>query len=227
MMRAMTLWRGGAASASAARCLRAGAAAVAAPAASASQVIAGRGVTYFDGRVRCPFAGLGARGDQASNRLALDDGESRVDDRSGTRHRITVVNTHPYPSRQIIADLTFLGTAKAESGARVPLAVHLKIEKKKAKISIDLHPHWTARGKLTAPELEPFEVVYNDGATEKVVATGDALLRAATETKLSYSDRRRADRGEGQPRGAPVVSPTGARWPTCRSASAPAPSIRC
>ena len=150
------------------------------------QVISGRGVTYFDGSVRCPFAGLGTRGEQASNRLALDDGESRVTiDR--TRRRITVVNTHRYPSEQVIVDLTFLGTAKVEGGARVPLAVHLKLEKKKAKISLDLHPHWTTRDKLTAPELEPFEVVYNDGATDKVIATGDDLLRVATESRLKYT----------------------------------------
>lgn len=150
------------------------------------QVISGRGVTYFDGSIRCPFAGLGTRGERASNRLALDDGESRVTI-DQTRRRITVVNTHRYPSEQIIVDLTFLGTAKAESGARVPLAVHLKLEKKKAKISVDLHPHWTTRDKLTAPELEAFEVVYNDGATDKVIATGDDLLRVATESRLKYT----------------------------------------
>jgi hypothetical protein len=150
------------------------------------QVISGRGVSYFDGRVRCPFAGLGARGPQASNQLALYDAESRVTvDRA--RERITIVNPHVYPSRQIIADLTFLGTARAEDGSRVPLAVHLKIEKKKATISTDLHPHWTVRGKLTAAEVEPFEIVYSDGTTEKVVATGDDLLRTATETKVSYT----------------------------------------
>ena len=150
------------------------------------QVISGRGVIYFDGRVRAPFAGLGTRGDQASNQLALDDGESRVTiDRA--RRRITIVNGHVYPSRQIIADLTFLGTARAEDGTRVPLGVHLKLEKKKAKISTDLHPHWTVRGKLIAAELEPFDVVYSDGTTEKVIATGDDLLRVATETKIAYT----------------------------------------
>jgi hypothetical protein len=150
------------------------------------RVISGRGVSYFDGRVRCPFAGLGTRGPQASNQLALDDAESRVTI-DEARRRITIVNTHVYPSRQIIADLTFLGTARARDGARVPLAVHLKLEKKKAKIAIDLHPHWTVRGKLTAAELEPFEVIYSDGTIEKVVASGDDLLRTATETKISYS----------------------------------------
>ena len=148
------------------------------------QVVSGRGVTYFDGRVRSPFAGLGTRGAQASNQLALDDGESRVTiDRA--RRRITIVNAHLYADKQIIADLTFLGTARAEDGTRVPLAVHLKIEKKKAKISTDLHPHWTVRGKLTDAELEPFEVAYSDGSTEKVIASGDDLLRVATETKIS------------------------------------------
>ena len=121
--------------------------AVAAPA-SDPQVISGRGVTYFDGRVRSPFAGLGTRGDQASNQLALEDGESRVTiDRA--HRRITIVNAHLYPSRQSIADLTFLGTARAEDGTRVPLAVHLKIDKKKTKIATDLHPHWTVRGNRT------------------------------------------------------------------------------
>jgi hypothetical protein len=149
-------------------------------------VISGRGVSFFDGRVRCPFAGLGTRGPQASNQLALNDAESRVTiDR--TRRRITIVNTHLYPSRQIVADLTFLGTARAEDGARVPLAVHLKVEKKKAAVSTDLHPHWTVRGKLTDAELEPFDVIASDGTTEKVLASGDDLLRTATETKVSYS----------------------------------------
>jgi hypothetical protein len=158
----------------------------AATAVPAPQVISGRGVTYFDGRVRCPFAGVGARGDQASNRIALDDGETRATIERA-RRRIVIANTHVYPSKQVIADLTFLGTATTESGARVPIAVHLKIEKKKGKISTDLHPHWTTRGKLSDPELEPFEVVYSDGAAEQAVASGADLLRVATETKISYT----------------------------------------
>lgn len=154
--------------------------------AAGTGVISGRGVTYLDGRVRCPFAGLGTRGPQASNQVALDDDQSRVTIER-ERRRITILNSHVYPSRQIIADLTFLGTARTEDGTRVPLAVHLKLEKKKARISTDLHPHWTVRGKLTDAELEPFEVVYSDGETEKVVATGNDLLRTATETKVSYA----------------------------------------
>jgi len=152
----------------------------------APQTFQGRGVYYFEGRTVSPFAGLGARTDHASNRLALDDGRSTVtiDRQAG---RITIVNTTPYPEKATIADLTFLGTATGEDGRRSPLAVHLKIEKKKTKLSVDLHPHWTVRDKLTNAELEPFQVVVSDGTGEKVVTTGADLLRVATETKISYT----------------------------------------
>ncbi|MBW3549149.1 MAG: hypothetical protein KY452_13595, partial [Actinobacteria bacterium] len=36
------------------------------------EVFEGRGVHYFPGRVRSPLAGVGARGEYESNRLALD-----------------------------------------------------------------------------------------------------------------------------------------------------------
>ena len=120
------------------------------------------------------------------NRLGLDDDESRVTI-DPTRLRITIVNAHVYPSKQIIADLTFLGTAKNDHDTRVPVAVHLKVEKKKTKISLDLHPHWTTRGKLWDADMRPFEVAVSDGTTETVIATKDDLKRVATETKISYS----------------------------------------
>jgi hypothetical protein len=141
--------------------------------------LSGRGVHYFSA-----VGSLGAR--PAGNRLALDDDASRVTI-DPERHRITIVNAQAYPSRQVIADLTFLGTAKDDHGTRLPVAVHLKIEKKKAKVSLDLHPHWTTRGHLSEARLDPFDVAVSDGATETVVATSAELLNVATETKISYS----------------------------------------
>jgi hypothetical protein len=158
----------------------------AATAPPAPQTFREPGVHYFEGRTVCPFAGLGARADHASNRLALDDNRSTVTIDS-QRGRITILNEASYPEKATIADLTFLGVATAEGGARTPLAVHLKVEKKKTKVSVDLHPHWTVRGKLTDPELEPFQIVVSDGTSEKVVAAGADLLRVATETKIAYT----------------------------------------
>ncbi len=150
-------------------------------------VVSGDGITYFDGRVRSPLAGVGTRGDQASNRLVLDvEGMSTVMiDR--TRHRITIVDAHLYTTNQTITDLTLLGTAKGQDGARVPLAVHLTVQKNGANISTDLHRHWTVPGTLTAAELEPFDVAYNDGKTDKVIVTSDQLLRVATDTATGYT----------------------------------------
>ncbi len=150
-------------------------------------VVSGDGITYFDGRIRSPLAGVGTRGDQASNRLVLEvEGMSTVTiDR--TRHRITIADAHLYTSNQIITDLTLLGTAKSKDGTRVPLAVHLTVQKNGAKVSTDLHPHWTVPGPLVAAELEPFDVAYNDGKTDKVIATSDQLLRVATDTNTGYT----------------------------------------
>jgi hypothetical protein len=152
----------------------------------APQTFHAPGVYYFEGRTVCPFAGLGTRGDHASNRLALGDARSTVtvDHRRG---RITIVNRTPYPEKATIADLTFLGIATGEDGSWAPLAVHLRVDKTKTETSVDIHPHWMVRGKLTNAEMEPYQVVVSDGTSEKVVASGTDLLRIATETKSPYA----------------------------------------
>jgi hypothetical protein len=128
---------------------------------------------------------VGTRPANASNRVALGDGNSRVTvDRA--KGRIVVTNTSPYPDKQVIVDLTFLGNAATEDGKRVPLGVHVKLEKKKQKVEPDVHPHWTVRGALHAPELEALDIVLSDGQTERTLVTRADLLRAATENKIIY-----------------------------------------
>ena len=83
------------------------------------QVISGRGVTYFDGQHPLPFRGPGHAGRAASNRLALDDGESRVTiDRA--RRRITVRNTHRYPVQADHRRSDLPRHRQVDGGARVP-----------------------------------------------------------------------------------------------------------
>ena len=151
----------------------------------APQVFSGRGVGYFEGRVRCPLAGVGQRAPFASNRLGLDDDYSRVTV-DGAAKRIIVDNSHAYPHRQVIVDLMLLGTAAAADGRRVPLGVHVKLEKKKSRVDVDVHPHWTEQAALHDPEVEPFEVIVREGSGERVVVTRDALLRAAVQNKIAY-----------------------------------------
>jgi hypothetical protein len=155
-------------------------------AAPGSETFHDPGVYHFKGRMVCPLAGLGKRGDHASNQLALDDGQSTVtvDHR---RRRITIVNRASYPQKATVADLTFLGRATGEDGGRVPLAVHVRVDKTKTDTSVDIHPHGMTRGTLTKAEVEPFQVVVSDGVNEKVVASEADLLRIATDSKAPHA----------------------------------------
>jgi hypothetical protein len=153
--------------------------------------------------VRCPLAGVGRRAANASNRVAIDDTYSRVIvDRA--QGRLLVTNTHAYPDKQVIVDLMFLGNATTQDGHRVPLGVHVKLEKKKTKVDVDLHPHWTTRTALHDPEIEPFEILVSDGKTERTVVTRHELLRTTVENEIKYRIENSVievrDNLEGQPR---------------------------
>jgi hypothetical protein len=154
-------------------------------AARALEVHNGRGVSYFRGRVRCPFAGAGTRAADASNRVAIDDEYSRVaiDAVAG---RIAIENAHRYDHKQVIVDLAFLAEGRTAAGALVPASVHVKIEKKGTRVEADVHPHWTVRDKLVSAVLEPFDIVISDGRDSALLVSRERLVRAATEQKIGY-----------------------------------------
>lgn len=135
-----------------------------------------RGVHYFEGRIRCPLAGVGSRGDFLSNRIVLDDEDSVVTvDRE--KHRIEVRNEKSYETTHMIADLLWLADGTTASGAKTPLAIHLEIKKKGRKLSVDLHRHLRIPDPLVAVDFEPFTVVVSDGATERVLLTPERATR--------------------------------------------------
>jgi hypothetical protein len=144
-----------------------------------------RGVFYFSGRVRCPLAGVGGRGDYDSNRLALDGGgETEVTvDRAAAR--ITVHDAHRYARRAVVCDLAFLAEGITVTGGRTPLCVHLKIMKSADRFSFDLHRHLRTQEPLVAIEIEPFEVVVSDGVRTRVVLDGRRVERLARRPSLA------------------------------------------
>ncbi len=143
-----------------------------------------RGVYYFDGRVRCPLAGVGTRGAFASNRLALEDDHSEVEiDR--TARRITVRNSHRYARRAVIADLTFLADGETRSGRRVPLALHLEVKKRGDKLSLDLHRHLRTQEPLAGADFEGFEVVVDDGQRRRVVLDPASAMDLVSRPSLA------------------------------------------
>jgi hypothetical protein len=159
-----------------------------APPDEGSFTLRARGVRYFPGRVRCPFAGLGHRGAYHSNRLAVDD-EHTVASLDAPRRRIVFENARRYERKAVLGDVLFLVDGVTRSGRRTPLGLHLKVLKQGARFSLDLHRHLRTAEPIVSADFEPFEVVLTsgDGDREQVVLTPESAL--ATLRKLPLAMR--------------------------------------
>lgn len=144
-----------------------------------------RGVRYFTGRVTCPFAGVGSRAANESNRLALehDDTEVTID---RVARRITVRNTRSYAHKTLLADLLFLADGKTASGARSPLAIHLEIFKTGEELSLDLHRHLRTQEPLVDADFEPFDVVVEGPRRTQTVYTHARAMKLVRRPSLAH-----------------------------------------
>jgi hypothetical protein len=144
-----------------------------------------RGVRYFPGRVICPLAGVGSRGPNDSNRLALenDDTEVTIDRRA---RRITFENTRRYPEKTLIADLEFLADGTTTRGAQTPIAIHLEIFKKGDALSLDLHRHLRTQEPLADADFEPFDVIVSGGPEPATVYTKERALALVRQPSLAH-----------------------------------------
>lgn len=143
-----------------------------------------RGVYYFRGRVRSPLAGVGTRGAQATNRLALDDGHSRVTIDHRTK-KIVFRNTRDDYDDQLVGCILFLAVGTTKSGKKVPAAVHVKIEKDDDDFEVNVHAHLTVREEVVSIDAELFRVVVDNGKKQRVVLTRPEAIRAVRERKPS------------------------------------------
>lgn len=127
-----------------------------------------RGIYFFSGKVPCPFAGIGTRGADMSNRLVLDDSDTQVIiDRAA--HAITVRNDKAYKEKTTVADLEFLSIGYSASGEALPFSVHLKVQKQGHKYSVDLHRHLRNQTKMVRADYEAYTVTAFDGGKATVV----------------------------------------------------------
>lgn len=147
-----------------------------------------RGVYYFPGRIKCPLAGVGSRGDYDSNRVALDDPHSQVSVDRAAR-RITLVNSFSYAKKQVAADFLFLAEATTQAGKQVPGAVHVKVEKKGTSTTVDIHSHPSTNDTLISARFEEFTVVEKTPAGDQILATpaalSDAILHPGLGVRLA------------------------------------------
>lgn len=132
------------------------------------------GIYHFDGKVRCPFAGVGARGAFASNRIVV--GGQAVVTVDLARNHVVVKDDHAYDAMTVLADLTFLADGVTKDGRRLPFALHLKVQKQGREVSLDFHRHLRTQDKLVDAELEVYDVDVDDGrAVTRVLDHGKAM----------------------------------------------------
>ncbi len=121
------------------------------------------GIYHFDGKVRCPFAGVGSRGAFASNRIVV--GGDAVVTVDLARNHVRIKDDRAYDAMTVLADLTFLADGVTRDGRRLPFALHLKVGKQGREVSLDFHRHLRTGDKLVDADLEVYDVDVDDGAT--------------------------------------------------------------
>lgn len=132
------------------------------------------GIYHFDGRIRCPFAGVGARGAFASNRVVVG-GEAVVTVDLAKNH-VLVKDDRAYDELTVLADLTFLADGVTKDGRRIPFSLHLKVQKQGREVSLDFHRHLRTQDKLVDAELEVYDVDVDDGkAVTRVLDRAKAM----------------------------------------------------
>ncbi|HVV85132.1 MAG TPA: hypothetical protein VHE35_18855 [Kofleriaceae bacterium] len=119
------------------------------------------GIYHLDGRVRCPFAGVGSRGAFASNRIVV--GGDAVVTVDLARNHVLVRDRRRYDELTVLADLTFLADGVTGDGRRLPFALHLKVQKLGDEVSLDFHRHLRTQDRLVDAELEVYDVDVDDG----------------------------------------------------------------
>ena len=142
------------------------------------------GIYHFDGRVRCPFAGVGARGAFASNRVVV--GGQAVVTVDLARNHVRVRDDHSYAERTVLADLTFLAEGVTRGGRRLPFALHLKVEKEGREIILDFHRHLRTQDKLASAELEVYDVDVDDGKAVTRVLDRDKAMALITNPPFKH-----------------------------------------
>lgn len=133
-------------------------------------------VEYLRGRVRCPFAEVGDRPADASNRLVVDDPATDVTIEGDT---ITIRDDRACASKTVVADLVWL----AEGPQR--FTIHVEIFKTGHAWSIDLHTHEpVALTDRKHARYEPFTIVGVDGDRREVLVDPTKLARTVQHIPL-------------------------------------------
>lgn len=152
-------------------------------ASSANLAFQGPHIAFLRGRVRCPLAGVGARGADESNRLVIDDPATRVTIDGST---ITIEDDRSRATKTVIADLVWLAEGQGSDGHAATFTIHLELFKTGTEWSIDLHTHEpTPLAHRASARYEPFTIVVAANGRREVVVDPARLARTVGRVPLA------------------------------------------
>ncbi|MBN8755747.1 MULTISPECIES: hypothetical protein [Variovorax] len=145
---------------------------------------AGRGVFNFKSDAGCPFAALAGAGNDC-NRLALDDPDTHAALDSAA-HTIRFSNTRGYADKTIVGDVLLQGSGQARNGGRrVPLTFHALLSRSGNDWSVSSHAHTPVGDEFSDIRIDAYQVVVNDGGTDRVVLTPAQITEALARPSLT------------------------------------------
>jgi hypothetical protein len=151
------------------------------PAAAAEYT--GRGVFSFESDSGCPL-GNAAAGSNACDRLALGDGDTRAATDTAAR-TIRFSNTRNYAANTPVGDVLLQGSGVDTNGVRVPLSLHLKLNRDGTKWKITMHAHAPVRGDFTDVRLDPYHVTVNGPKGDETVLTPEQAAGVLAKPTLT------------------------------------------
>ncbi|ALM86110.1 hypothetical protein [Bordetella sp. N] len=150
---------------------------------AAAATHAGRGVFNFTSGSGCPL-GDATAGGQACDRLALADADTHATvDTEG--HTIHFDNTRHYDADTPVGDVLLQGTGVDAKGKRVPLSLHLKLNRDGNKWKVSMHAHAPVRGDFSDVRIDPYTVTVNGPKGEEIVLTQERAIAVLAKPSLS------------------------------------------
>lgn len=140
-------------------------------------------IAYLRGRVRCPLAGIGARGADESNRLVVDDPATKVTIEGST---ITIEDDRSPSEKTVVADMVWLAEGQGGDGRPASFTIHLELFKTQQSWTVDLHTHEpTPLADRSSAMYEPFTIVAVSRGRREILVDPARLARTVGHVPIA------------------------------------------
>lgn len=148
-----------------------------------AEPLQGPGVFAFNGKQPTAFC-LGAQ-QGPCGKIALADADSQADILTDA-HEIRLSSRGDYRNKTLFADVFIPASGQSDSGATVPLMLHVKISKSRDnEYTTSMHSHAPVRGKFKSVTATPWKITVDQQTVLTAEAMHDALADPAMAARLA------------------------------------------